>query len=394
LLYPGAMHTRFEHTLGVVHTASRMFDEVVAREERSLSDLGYNPEGLNRDRIFLRLACLLHDLGHAPFSHASEELMQEGGKRVKHERYSGDLVRYFLAEVIDQHPANGNYGFRASEIADFIENRLDLGNLEEARRRRFWRLLLDGHVDADRSDYLLRDSHHIGVEYGHYDLDRLIISLRVATNDAGDPVLCVDKGGVHAAVGVVIARYMMFSQVYFHHVRRAYDYHFTEAMKEILSTAQAKDTTITNKTSWPPLGSKDQLQKYVDWTDWRVLGSLQNGEGGAHGEILRARNHYRRAFETIEVPDQPAEADFAAVKALLDRMVTLEDTAEKAWYDLAGEEILIREEDGKTLKPLSVHVPAIKGLLASKKKRLYVAARDKLKAKELVDEFRRKEGKR
>jgi HD superfamily phosphohydrolase len=388
------MHTRFEHTLGVVHTATRMFDEVVAREERALSDLGYNPEGLKRDRIFIRLACLLHDLGHAPFSHASEELMQEGGKKVKHERYSGDLVRNFFADVIDKHPANGNYGFRASEIADFIENKLDLGNLQESRRRRFWRLLLDGHVDADRSDYLLRDSHHIGVEYGHYDLDRLIISLRVATTNEGDPVLCVDKGGVHAAVGVVMARYMMFSQVYFHHVRRAYDFHITEAMKTLLFAAQEKDDTITSKRSWPPPGDRKQLEKYVSWTDWRVLGALQNGEGGEHGDILRTRNHYRRAYETIEVPDKAAEDTFAGVKAALGNMVTLEDTSGKDWYDLAGEEILIREEDGKTLKPLSVHVPAIKGLLASKKKRLYVAAKDKLKAKELVEKFQGKEGKR
>jgi HD superfamily phosphohydrolase len=75
-VYPGAMHTRFEHSLGVMHIATRMYDSIVARSAEVLkAELGYNDDGLRRDRMIVRLAALLHDVGHAPLSHAAEEIM-------------------------------------------------------------------------------------------------------------------------------------------------------------------------------------------------------------------------------------------------------------------------------------------------------------------------------
>ena len=74
-VYPGAMHTRFEHSLGVMHVASRLFDAIVQRSSELLrSELTYTPEGLMRERTLVRLTALLHDVGHAPFSHAAEDL--------------------------------------------------------------------------------------------------------------------------------------------------------------------------------------------------------------------------------------------------------------------------------------------------------------------------------
>ncbi|KMQ49606.1 phosphohydrolase [Chitinispirillum alkaliphilum] len=76
MVYPGAMHTRFEHSLGVMHVATLMFDAVTAKSKKILFDeLDYNEDGLGRDRQILRLSALLHDVGHSPFSHAGEELM-------------------------------------------------------------------------------------------------------------------------------------------------------------------------------------------------------------------------------------------------------------------------------------------------------------------------------
>ena len=95
-------------------------------------------------------------------------------------------------------------------------------------------------LDADRADYLLRDSHHIGVAYGKYDLARLLSTLTIIIDpDTEAPVLAVEEGGWHAAEAFILARYMMFTQVYFHKTRRAYDRHITETMRNLLGSGKS-----------------------------------------------------------------------------------------------------------------------------------------------------------
>src|SRR5436190_11246330 len=113
-VYPGAMHTRFEHSLGVMHTASRLYDSIVRRSREILTrELAYNEAGLERDRALVRIAALLHDVGHAPFSHAAEELFpprHSDTERYKHEQYSAAIVRRHFKDVIENHPFNStNY---------------------------------------------------------------------------------------------------------------------------------------------------------------------------------------------------------------------------------------------------------------------------------------------
>src|SRR3974377_953173 len=89
-VYPGAMHTRFEHSLGVMHVATKLYEGIVERSGPLLEhELGYNPDGVRRNKTLVRLAALLHDLGHGPFSHASEELLpaRADGVRFAHEDY-------------------------------------------------------------------------------------------------------------------------------------------------------------------------------------------------------------------------------------------------------------------------------------------------------------------
>lgn len=91
----------------------------------------------------------------------------ETGKQYSHEHYSAAVVASQLKDVIESHPINQNLEIRAKDIADFLVGRSSVG------RRLFWRNLVDGQLDADRADYLLRDSYHVGVRYGHYDLGTL-----------------------------------------------------------------------------------------------------------------------------------------------------------------------------------------------------------------------------
>lgn len=181
-VYPGAMHTRFEHSLGVMHVASLLYDAICRKSGEILkSDLAYNEDGLNRDRQLVRFAALLHDVGHSPFSHAAEELFPKStdGERYVHEDYSVAIINSELRSAIEGHDLNANYGLHAEDVAAMVKGGA------KAKQPIFWRDLISGQMDADRMDYLLRDAHHCGVEYGRYDLKRLITTIRAIRSRDG-----------------------------------------------------------------------------------------------------------------------------------------------------------------------------------------------------------------
>src|SRR5665647_1297808 len=113
-VYPGAMHTRFEHSLGVMHTVARLFDSITQTSMPVLesSELRFDPHSLQRQRRLIRLAALLRDVGHSPFSHGSEDVFPvstESGEKYEHEDYSAAIVREKFRAVIDDHPTGQAY---------------------------------------------------------------------------------------------------------------------------------------------------------------------------------------------------------------------------------------------------------------------------------------------
>lgn len=385
MVYPGAMHTRFEHSLGVMHVATKMFDQIVKRRQDFLeTELSFNADGLGRDRVLVRLSCLLHDIGHAPFSHAAEGLMDKDlktKKAYKHENYSAAAVAFLMRDVIENHPLNQNYNIKAQDIADFLNGRSTLG------RVLLWRSLVSGQLDADRADYLLRDSHHIGVAYGRYDLNRLLVTLTIGIDpETQSPVLAIEDGGVHAAEALILARYFMFTQVYFQHTRRAYDHHSVQAIKNLLVEAQ-RDVDLANKEAFPPPTSRENMDQYLKWDDWRVLGMIHNGLASEHGDILLNRQHHRRVFETPEVPNT-SDLEFAEqVVSELDDLVSFVDKAESSWYKFESADIpiLLRPGQGdEELTKLSRLSTVVSGLKAVSRTRVYVAIENKEEARERV----------
>lgn len=354
------MHTRFEHSLGVMHTATWLYDSIVSKSGDLLKqELAYDQQGLERDRRLVRLAALLHDVGHAPFSHSSEELLprKRGPERFVHEDYSAAIIRNELRTAIEGHVLSANAGFKADDVAALLEGGAAAG------RAVFWRDLITGQMDADRMDYLIRDSHHIGVQYGRFDLRRLIFSVIAIPPDKENPHprLGIEEGGWHAAEALVLARYFMFTQVYFHKTRVAYDIHLREAMKEILPGGLF------------PKPEGAGLKEFLKWDDWKVVGLIGRGKAGEHGRRIIERNHYREIYHTHEVCTDKDLRELRKMKAKLGNLVVAEETAKKSWYKTGNTDIpVISRVTSPQVQPLSKYSKAIEGMKENNQVLLYV----------------------
>lgn len=395
-VYPGAMHTRFEHSLGVMHVASLLFDSIVKNSKNLLTTAyGYDEHGLAAARQKIRIAALLHDVGHPPFSHASEEVFPLVGtrgrngelpfkdlqeKRYQHEDYSYALIENQLRETIEQDSANKNYEFKAEDITGLLKGDPRAGH------SLLWRDILANQLDADRMDYLLRDSHHLGVSYGKYDLHRLAASVcafqTVGKDDkVGRIHIGVHQGGLHAAESLIIARYSMFKQVYFHKTRMAFDIHLRHVMREILPNGCF------------PTPDRDGLNEYLKWDDWRVLGLLAEGKGGPHAERMLGRGQYRLIYRSKDRPHTLGGAlggeklkTELVLKSLSDSGIEAEMKATKnSWYKAKeGSAItVVNESNPSELAPLSEFSP-IASLNAGDQYFLYVKKEDVVKAKSLI----------
>ncbi len=240
-VYPGATHARFSHALGAMHVAGRLYGKVIEGSPEIVARLSADElEGIRRR---IRLAGLLHDLGHGPFSHESESVFprfldlplvwswwtEKPDRQAKHEDYSVLLIQTLADEgVLDRLVAQDvasliHAGVRPSSWFDGIETKLP--TLQHVLK-----LLISGEADADRMDYLLRDSYFCGVAYGSFDIDWMISSLSAKERD-GQFVLTLAENGVRAFEAFLLARYHMFDQVYFHKTKAGFIYYLEQAIK-------------------------------------------------------------------------------------------------------------------------------------------------------------------
>ncbi len=357
-VYPGAMHTRFEHSLGVMHMATMLYDGIVERSKEFLErELGYNDAGRKRYRQLIRLATLLHDVGHGPFSHAVEELAPEkaaGYGQYTHEDYSTAIIKRHFQDLIENHPDNNNYGFRIEEVTGLIDGGESVG------RGAVWRDLVSGQLDADRMDYLLRDSYHCGVEYGRYDWRRIVATVSLVRSESGAPQLGISEAGRHAAEAMIIARYMMFNQVYFHKTRVILDYHLHYAVQSMLSDGLFP----------PPIGSG--IDEYLRWDDWRVFGELSSGRGGDHGRRLMQRDFYREVWHSPEFPNESDELELVRVEGILGNLLAARRDAGKSWYRVGETDIPIIEASPRRAIPLSMRSTIVGNMKPTRLARLYV----------------------
>lgn len=192
LVYPSANHTRFEHSLGTLHLAGKIAERLGLEEE---------------EMRLIRLAALLHDVGHGPLSHTSEVFLALH-REVSHERLSIETIENsWITEVLEKH------GIAVDEVGRIISG-----------ERGFMGKIISSEVDVDRMDYLVRDAHHTGVGYGIIDLHRLINTASMYKNN-----LIFEYRGLRAIEGLLVARFLMIPSVYLHHTSRIADAMFLKA---------------------------------------------------------------------------------------------------------------------------------------------------------------------
>jgi uncharacterized protein len=243
-VFPGAVHTRFSHSLGVMHLAGRVFDQLILNRHHTLEDR-YSREQLSYFRRILRFSALLHDIGHPPFSHAAESLLpdlsaldfpssfgKKGGVQATHEDFS-HLMIYHLARL------DGLLSMEEAEdiIGILSKNRQPSERMKDsAGNPMIYPLLcqlINGEIDVDRMDYLLRDSYYAGVPYGKFDLERLISSFSCCEEESlNGYLLAIDGEGVPSYEIFLLARIHMFYQIYFHKSLGAYRYYLKMAFQE------------------------------------------------------------------------------------------------------------------------------------------------------------------
>ena len=238
LLYPGATHRRFEHSLGVMELASRVFDVLTDEDRihRGVRDLLPPRQQRGYWRSVLRMAALCHDVGHLPFSHGAEaELLPSG---VDHDHLTRTII---LGDELSG--LWKDLKLQAEDVAKLAVGKHKAPDMVFSPWETMLSEIISGDAfGVDRVDYLLRDSHHTGVAYGRFDYHRLIDTLRILPSsqrdreDTGErePVIGIEEGGIHTAEALLLARYFMYTQVYFHDVRSICDIHLCDFLREWL----------------------------------------------------------------------------------------------------------------------------------------------------------------
>lgn len=210
LVYPGANHTRFEHSMGTMYLASKLSDNLDLDDD---------------EKKIVRISAILHDVGHGPFSHVSEAVLDHS-----HEIFTTRIIKDSqIADILSE-------SFETREIIDVIRGKGPLGQI------------ISGELDVDRMDYLLRDSHYTGVAYGVIDAERLLHNMKLKKN------LILDIKGVQAAESTLVARYFMYPSVYQHHTTRIVNSMFRRCLRKLFENGdvnpdkiyQYDDTDITS----------------------------------------------------------------------------------------------------------------------------------------------------
>ena len=285
LVYHGAEHSRFGHCLGTYHLASQMADKLGIEDSKIKEEF--------------RLAALLHDIGHPPCSHAFESVIENLYPNKDHVDYAEAIVRHSeIGDIIEK------LGYSKATVVKLIR-----GKYVEQPELSYLNGFISSELDVDRLDFLLRDSYYCGVPYGNYDLPRLLLAI---TKKEG--MVVVQEKARHAAESFILARCWMYTQVYTHHTRRAFD-----TMLKCLFSKDKKDVL-----DYPP-PSKKEIHRLVNYDDAWLMEKIheasqsENKTDATIARCFRRGEQIRRVVEKIAYVERDSERTdphFTAIETL------------------------------------------------------------------------------
>lgn len=316
LIYPGAEHSRFSHVLGTMHLAGRVYDALASRPDAPL-----DPSLTSRQRRLVRVAALLHDIGHAPFSHTAEDLFDEP---IDHEEMTHRLLG--CAELRTIFERHGDGVDAAAVIRVLARSSAD-------ERELLLSEIISGELDVDKMDYLLRDSLYCGVRYGSYDLERLIDTVEPLRDpEDGSWHIGVGAGGVHALEALVMARYYMFTQVYFNPTGKIMEIHLNEWLR-----AEGR--------RWP-----STPEAFLAQDDVTVIAAMRLSDH-PHARAILDRERFVLAYESREHLSRDEVARFDHLLPDLEKQfgtgTILIDRSAKDPHRLIKSRVPVRGHDGR-----------------------------------------------
>ena len=326
-VYPTAEHSRFSHSLGVYEIVRRMVTEI-----KSLS-----MELSEYDKICVMLAGLLHDVGHGPFSHAFEHITNHS-----HEDYTAKIIlggtelNRVLTEVSPRLP---------EDIVSIIEHNHPNDILNQ---------IISGQLDADRMDYLLRDSYFSATSYGQFDLERILRTMRVRKIDENKKALVVKYTGIHSVEDYIMARYQMYWQVYYHPVARSYEAVFIQLFNRLKDIFKENKEYFSDMKVLIPFLEKNvvSVEEYFKLDENSLLyccSLIQDKDDEIAADLAR-RLQNRRLFEYVDY----SEENLAQIKNMLKEQnldekyyLRVENVEASVYSPYKGRKILIEQLDGK-----------------------------------------------
>ena len=325
-VYPTAEHSRFSHSLGVYEIVRRMVTEV-----KSLC-----VELTEYEKVCVMLAGLLHDVGHGPFSHAFEHITNHS-----HEEYTAKIIL-------------GNTELNAILRAVSEKLPLDIVSIiQHTHENDILNQIVSGQLDADRMDYLLRDSYFTATSYGQFDLERILRTMRVRKTNEGRKVIVVKYTGIHSVEDYIMARYQMYWQVYYHPVARSYEAVFIQLFNRLKDIFKVdKDYFEDMKVLIPFLEKSEvSVDEYFKLDENSLLyccALIQDKEDKIAADLAR-RLQNRKLFEYVDYNDE----NLAQIKNMLKEnclderyYLRIENIEASVYSPYKGRKILIEKLNG------------------------------------------------
>jgi HD superfamily phosphohydrolase len=369
-IFPGAVHTRFNHCIGCCYTASQIAHKIgLAEEERQL----------------VMTACLLHDIGHGPFSHAFEDVFHK--KMIRHEAWTPFFLEDFRSpEFFAEYNRKNPRQHLSEEKFQLIEDMI----MHRSPKKRVLADIVSSQLDADRLDYLLRDSHFCGVTYGEFDFRWMLNCMTIVHSKHGERLGITPKG-----IGVVehylMARRLMTRNIYHHHKKLAFEFYLIKLLSSLAADLENYEPFAKIKTKRlgkfllranefnQKVSGVDDIEKHkqdflrnnfadykelCDYDVFSVIRALSQTDDSHTAAQLAKRIHYRQMPKIVRLDNvdlqitQHQLSDFKEKNAIQDWQLSIIKTPHQS-YTIEEDPILVENHTVRPLNEISLMINAI-----------------------------------